>query len=94
MRFAWDSEKDNGNRQKHGVSFEEAATVFYDPLALVVDDQWHSGLEAREHIYGRSEDGRLLIVCYTEREGNILRIISARPVTMKERQGYEKNRTY
>lgn len=90
MEFDWDPQKAERNRQKHGVSFEEAETVFVDPLAVIFDDEWHSHNEEREIIIGLSNHNRLLLVCFTERP-NTIRIISARETTSKERQDYEEN---
>ncbi|MDX2040487.1 MAG: BrnT family toxin [Acidobacteriota bacterium] len=75
----------------HGVSFEEASTVFDDPLARIFDDDAHSVGELREVIIGHSLTGILLLVCFTERPNGILRIISARFLTKKERRKYEEN---
>ena len=92
LEFEWDSRKAAANRRKHGVTFEEAATVFGDPLAMVFIDEDHSIEERREIMIGHSERQRLLLVAFTEREGKI-RIISSRYVTKRERQDYEENRT-
>lgn len=88
MDFAWDPDKATRNLQKHRVSFEEAQSVFYDPLALNIEDEEHSETEVREFVVGHSSSHRLLLVCFTERKGGI-RLISARPVTRVERQDYE-----
>jgi len=69
--------------------FEEAMTVFRDPLACIFDDEWHSGEEQREIIIGHSIGDQLLLVCFTER-GDVVRIISARKATKKERRDYEE----
>jgi uncharacterized protein len=90
-RFEWDSPKAATNIRKHGVSFDEASTVFDDPLAAIFDDETHSTAEVRELIIGHSLAGRLLLVGFTERPGEMLRLISARVVTKKERQDYEDN---
>lgn len=90
LQFEWDDDKATNNLEKHGVSFEEAATVFQDPLALIFDDEAHSITERREIIIGHSTRNRLLLVCFTER-GDKLRIFSARPATRKERQDYERH---
>ena len=66
MRFKWDPEKAAGNLAKHGVSFEEAATVFGDPLGRIVDDPRHSADEPRQVLLGHSERQRLLAVMFTE----------------------------
>lgn len=90
-RFEWNSRKATLNIRKHGVSFDEAGTVFDDPLAAIFDDETHSTAEVRELIIGYSIAGRLLLVSFTERPGNMLRLISARVATKKERQDYEDN---
>ena len=90
MEFEWDEAKSASNLAKHGVSFEEALTVFDDSLALIFDDEEHSGTEPREIIIGYSSRQRLLVVCFTERLVAV-RIISARSVTRRERQDYEEN---
>ncbi len=89
MRFAWDPEKARSNRQRHGVSFEEAMTVFGDPLAITTADPDHSAAEHREVTVGWSDAARLLVVCHAERRG-ATRIISARMATSHERRRYEK----
>jgi hypothetical protein len=89
MEFEWDPNKAQMNLVWHGVSFDEAATVFGDPLSITVPDPNHSFDEERFIIVGLSYDDRLLIVSYTERGDNI-RIISARELTQKERKDYEE----
>ncbi len=90
--FSWDARKALGNLKKHGVSFEEAATVFGDPDALDWDDPEHSHAEIRSKRLGISVAGRILIVVYTPRRmkngKEIIRIISARQATRKERKAY------
>ncbi len=88
LLFEWDDRKSKGNIKKHGVSFEEASTVFGDPLARTFDDPYHSEEEHRELTIGLSLRRRLLLVVHTERS-EYLRIISARPATPKERKSYE-----
>jgi uncharacterized DUF497 family protein len=88
MDFAWDPVKAAGNIQKHKVTFEEAQSVFDDPLATNFEDDEHSETEVREFIVGYSLRNRLLLVCFTERQEGI-RLISARPATHLERQDYE-----
>ena len=88
MRFEWDRQKASGNFKKHKVSFDEAVTVFYDPLAATFNDPDHSVGEERFLTVGYSFRGRLLVVSYTEIEG-VLRIISARRGTAKERTRHE-----
>lgn len=85
----WDGNKNRANKRKHKVSFEEAATVFGDPLEITIDDPDHSADEYRFITMGESFDGRLLVVSYMERGGKI-RIISARLPTRRERRGYEQ----
>ena len=88
-RFTWDVEKARANRTKHGVAFEEALTVFADPLARIHDDPVHSTTEEREIIIGHSERGHVLLVSFCERRGTV-RLISARRATRHEREDYEK----
>lgn len=90
LKFQWDPRKAAANDIKHGLLFEEALTVFADPLARIFEDEEHSGEERREIIVGHSGKGRLLVVCFTER-GEAVRIFSARKATKKERQDYEEN---
>lgn len=89
MRFEWDEEKAKSNRRKHGVSFEEAKTVFDDPLAAIFDDEQHSSGEQREIIIGHSGEERLLLVFFTERPHGV-RIFSARPASRQEQRDYEE----
>lgn len=88
MRFQWDSNKANSNQQKHGVTFEEALTVFADPLAITIENPKHSTGEFRPLTIGNSSQFRLLVVSHTEREGQI-RLINARLATRQERRTYE-----
>ena len=90
IRFTWDRQKADRNRQEHeGVTFEEAATVFRDPLAYLFDDDEHSAEEHRELIIGYSRRNRLLIISFTER-ADVTRIISARQADGDERRDYEQ----
>jgi uncharacterized DUF497 family protein len=89
LRFEWDPAKAAENLGKHGVSFEEASTVFRDTLSATGPDPDHSVGEERFITFGVSTSGRLLIVGHTE-YGDIIRIISARPVTSGERKIYEE----
>ncbi|MCY7278972.1 MAG: BrnT family toxin [Phormidesmis sp. CAN_BIN44] len=89
MRFKWNESKAALNVSKHRVSFEEAKTIFDDPLYVDFYDPDHSEDEERYLIVGESNQGRLLIVSYTER-GDAIRIISAREVTRIEREVYEE----
>jgi uncharacterized protein len=88
LRFEWDPAKAAANLAKHRVSFEEAATVFADPLGRIVDDPRHSADEARYVLLGQSERQRPLAVMFTERAGAV-RLISARKATPRERGDYE-----
>jgi len=87
--FVWSVAKARKNLAKHKVSFSEAISVFEDSLARIDDDPDHSAQERREIIIGHSRAGRLLLVSFTER-GNIVRIISARPLDLDERKRYEE----
>jgi uncharacterized protein len=89
MRFEWDKNKAARNLSKHGVSFEEAKTVFDDSLYIDFYDPDHSEDEERYLMVGESNRGRLLILSYTERR-NSVRLISAREVTRTEREAYEE----
>jgi uncharacterized protein len=89
VRFEWDPEKSSENLGKHRVSFEEAVSVFGDSLAVTFDDPDHSSGESRFLTYGLSSEGRLLVVSHTERKERV-RLISARPVTRRERAIYEE----
>ncbi len=88
MQFEWDPKKAKGNRKKHGVSFEEAVSVFYDPLSATFEDPDHSNDELRLITVGFSSGNRLLIVSHSDR-GEALRIISARLATTHERKRHE-----
>lgn len=89
MVYEWDPEKAERNLQKHGVAFDEAASVFLDPLALTYSDPDHSAEEEREITIGVSGKERLLFVSHCERADG-LRIISARKATRQERRQYEE----
>lgn len=91
VRFEWHLQKAAQNLKKHEVSFDEASTVFNDPLARIFDDPNHSLTEAREIIIGHSIIGRLIMVSFVEKEIGLVRIISARQTTNKERADYEEN---
>ena len=82
VKFEWDLKKAALNLSKHGVSFEEALTVFADPLAKIFDDESHSVGEQREIIIGHSVNQKLLLVCFTA-EGESIRIFSAREATKR-----------
>ncbi len=87
LQFEWDPNKAARNIEKHQVSFDEAATVFDDPMFITVVDEEHSVDEERYITIGLSKQGRLLMVAHTDREGRI-RIISARKATKREEQFY------
>lgn len=89
LKFEWDAKKARENIKKHGVSFEEASTVFGDLLALTIYDPLHSEEEDRFVTLGESEKRRLIVVSFTDRDDRI-RIISARVATRRERKDYEK----
>ncbi|MEQ9238943.1 BrnT family toxin [Coleofasciculus sp. E2-BRE-01] len=89
LQFEWDNQKASLNFKKHGVSFEEAQAVFNDLMAYIFEDELHSVGERREIIIGH-QNNRLLLVSFTERRRNIIRIISARLATKKERKDYEQ----
>ena len=90
MRFEWDEKKAAQNLAKHNISFEEAITVFGDPLSNTFPDPDHSLNEHRFIIIGASESGKILVVAHTDDE-QIVRIISAREVTYGERKSYEES---
>ena len=90
MKFEWDKNKNNLNIQKHGVSFNEAKTVFDDVLASIFDDVWSSIDEHRELIIGSSNCAKLLIISFTERADGVIRIISAGIATKPEVKSYER----
>ena len=87
--FEWDRRKAEANLRKHGVSFEEAQTVFTDPLAITLPDPDHSEDEERFIDIGMSDNQRVLVVGYTERDQRI-RLINARKATRRERKQYEE----
>jgi len=89
MQFEWDRKKAKSNLKKHGISFQEAATVFGDALAITFDDPEHSVNESRLLTFGLSRTGKEIVVSHTER-GKSMRIISARPMTKQERKIYEE----
>jgi uncharacterized DUF497 family protein len=90
LSFEWDENKAGSNLRKHAVSFEEASTVFGDPLSLTIPDPAHSKREDRFIIIGQSHRRRLLVVVHTER-GDDIRIISARRASRHERENYEES---
>lgn len=94
IEFAWDPRKNEVNKRKHHVSFEEARTVFYDDDALVISDPEHSQEEDRFLILGFSAQARLLVVCHCYRESeSVIRIISARKATRNESRQYDERRS-
>ena len=90
LQFEWDEPKARTNLAKHGVSFEEASTVFADSLSITIDDPAHSEAEDRFIILGHSHRQRLLVVVHNER-GDRIRLISARRANRNERKQYEEN---
>ncbi|MBI4405385.1 MAG: BrnT family toxin [Deltaproteobacteria bacterium] len=91
MKFVWDTGKAKANWRKHKIAFEEATTVFYDPLAKIMDDPDHSDSENRFILIGHSQKRNLLFVVHVyTKEENIIRIISARKATKRERRAFEE----
>ena len=91
MKFEWDENKNQINQRKHGVSFEEAQTFFYDDEALVRDDPDHSDYEERFIILGMSSKANMLVVCHCYRASEtVIRIISARKATKTESKYYKR----
>ena len=90
--FEWDDKKDKSNKEKHGISFDEAQTVFYDENARVIHDPDHSSDEDRFILLGLSSKLRILLVCHCYREDdNHIRIISARKAIKKEQKYYTEH---
>jgi len=89
VEYEWDPEKDRINREKHGVSFAEAATVFLDPLQVTVLDERYLIEELRFRTIGFTATNRLVVVAHTDREERV-RIINAREATPRERRQYEQ----
>lgn len=89
LLFEWDSRKAQSNKKKHGITFEEASTVFGDILSITIDDPGHSVGEDRFITVGTSVNGRLIVVVHTEHD-DIICIISARKATKHERKQYEQ----
>lgn len=89
LRFEWDEEKAESNIEKHGVSFEEAATVFGDVLSLTIPDPVHSTVEQRWITMGLTHRRQLVVVVHTNR-GSTIRLISARKATRREKRAYEE----
>jgi hypothetical protein len=84
----WNGDKADRNARKHGVTFEEAATVFSDPLALIIEDESHP---ENARIIGESLAARILLVVFIERDSDLVRLISARRATRHERRRYEES---
>ena len=93
MLLTWDTDKAAANLDKHGVDFQDAATVFTDPLSATFPSEDHSESEARFLTIGESTNGELLVVAHTE-EDDIIRIISTRRATRQERRFYEKGQPF
>lgn len=92
LQFEWDESKNKANIQKHGISFEEASSVFEDDEALIISDEKHSKDEERFLLIGFSYKANLLVVCHCYRQSDtVIRLISARKANSKEREGYNKN---
>ncbi len=90
IKFEWDTSKATSNKRKHDVSFEEAKSVFYDDFAIQFFDNENSVLENRFLLLGHSNQSRILLICHCEQEAsNLIRIISARQATAKERKLYK-----
>ena len=93
LRFTWDPHKARVNERRHGVSFEEAATAFLDPLSLTIRDVLRAVGEERFVLIGQSDRGTLVVVVHVE-HGNEIRLISARRAMPHERRAYEEEETY
>jgi uncharacterized protein len=92
VKFEWDDDKAKTNLKKHRIGFDEASTVFADPFAKIFYDEDHSDEENREILVGHSTANRLLLVSFTERGRDLVRIISARIATKNESKAYEENK--
>ena len=91
LRFEWNTRKASINLKKHGISFEEAKSAFYDEHAQLIDDPDHSTTEERFFLMGLSFSLRMLVVCHCYRtNGNVIRIISARKATTRETKSYNQ----
>lgn len=91
LEFEWDYNKEKANQRKHGISFEEAKNIFYDPFSITINDPIHSMAEERFIDIGLSEKLRLLVVVYTQR-GSKIRLISCRKASLKEQKIYEQSK--
>jgi len=89
LLFQWDPRKARANERKHGISFEEASSAFGDPLSITIYDPDHSRNEKRYILVGETSNRRLVIISHTE-DGDMIRIISARLATKRERKAYEE----
>ena len=89
LQFEWDSKKSLENKRKHGITFEEASTIFGDPLSITIHDLVHSIDEDRFITIGTSVNNNFIVVVHTDRD-DIIRIISARKATRNERRQYEQ----
>ena len=94
QQFEWDDEKNMATIKKHGVSFDEASTVFYDQFGIRIFDPDHSDDEDRFLLLGMSSKTRILIVCHCYRQENVIRLISARKATKNEASTYYKRNFY
>lgn len=90
MEFDWDDAKATANRRKHGVSFDEAVTVLFDPFVITSPDAMHSDADERERSVGVSSRLRVLLVVHTARDGDTIRLISARRASRQEAHDYEE----
>lgn len=91
MTFEWNENKNQINKRKHGISFDEAQTVFYDEQALLEYDEFHSADEDRFRILGCSEKGNILLVVHCIRDESVIRIVYSRKATATEKEGYERS---
>ena len=89
LRFEWDARKATANLKKHGISFEEAKSVFFDERAKLIDDPDHSEDEDRFILLGLSHSLRIVVVCHCYRDENVIRIIFARKATVRELKEYK-----
>lgn len=92
MQFQWDDTKNHTNIQKHGIDFLQASTVFQDTSAIVMEDARHDYGEDRYQIIGAADPLGIVFVVFTERDGDIIRLISARKANKREKRLYEQNR--
>ena len=90
LKFEWDSAKSRANLKKHGISFDEATTCFYDPMHVLIDDPDSSDNEERLILIGTSNRSKLLVVVHLDVKRDQIRIISARIASKKERKQYEE----